>query len=282
MIDGLAKDYRTIYVGQQWLHSKAIDALKKFAEAGGTVVATVGGGFLDEFNRPNPKAAELYGVKSQAIATDPNLVSKYLLKENQPFFAKQDLPIYDPIDEVKWAKMKLPVIAWKQRLVPTDGTVIGHFREGSPAVVEKRHGKGRAVLFGFLPGQAYLKGGLPVRPVDRSTLESGFNHSLPTAMDAKLRTALTNDFLGDGFARPVECSEPFVETTCIDSPGKLAVPLLNYTGKPIPLLTVRINGLSGAKKIRSVERGELAMTVRDGATVVTLPLDVADMLLVDR
>ncbi len=31
-----------------------------------------------------------------------------------------------------------------------------------------------------------------------------------------------------------------------------------------------------------MERGELAATVRDGATIVTLPLDVADMLMVDK
>ncbi len=287
LIEGRAKEMKVIYVGQQWLHSKAIDALKKFVEAGGTVVSTVGGGFLDEFNRPNPKAAEFYGVKEQAIATDPNLVAKYLLKENQPFFAKQDLPVYEPMDFSLWtnpgAKIKpVPVIAWKQRLVPSDGKVIGTYQDGSPAVVEKAHGKGRVVLFGFLPGQAYLKSGLPLLPVDRATVESGFNHSLPTGMDAKLRAALVDDFLGADFARPVECSEPFVETTCIDSPGKLAVPLLNYTGKPLAKLEVRINGLSGAKRIRSVERGDLAATVKDGVTIVTLPLDVADMLLVDN
>ena len=73
-----------------------------------------------------------------------------------------------------------------------------------------------------------------------------------------------------------------METTCIDSKGKLAVPLINYTGTPIDKLTVRINGLSGAKAIRSVERGALKAEVKDGATVVTLRLDVADMLLIDR
>ena len=61
----------------------------------------------------------------------------------------------------------------------------------------------------------------------------------------------------EGFLRPVECSEPLVESTCIDSKGKLAVPLINYTGKTIDSLTVRIHGLTNAKRIRSVERGEL-------------------------
>ncbi len=36
---------------------------------------------------------------------------------------------------------------------------VGQKQAGKPAVVEKSHGKGRAVLFGFFPGMAYLKSG---------------------------------------------------------------------------------------------------------------------------
>src|SRR5262249_26425919 len=92
LISGLAKDYRVIYVGAQWRHSGAVNALRRFTEAGGTVVALAGGGFRDEFNRPNPKANELYGIKSEKLTADPDLVRKYLLKEDSPFLSKQDLP----------------------------------------------------------------------------------------------------------------------------------------------------------------------------------------------
>src|SRR5262249_34470974 len=47
VVDGRAKDYSLIYVTQQYLHSKAVDALQKWCEAGGTVVALCGGGFFD-------------------------------------------------------------------------------------------------------------------------------------------------------------------------------------------------------------------------------------------
>jgi hypothetical protein len=102
-------------------------------------------------------------------------------------------------------------------------------------------------------------------------------------MDARLRQRLVTDFLPAGFVRPVECSETLVETTCIDTQAnRLAVPLLNYSGKTHERLTVRISGLAGARAVRSVERGPVPFETRDGATVVTLPLDVADMLLIDR
>lgn len=276
VIDGLAQDYQVIYVTQQWMHSKCTDALKKWVERGGTLVALCGGGFKDEFNRPNPKANELYGVSAQEITTDPQLISKYLLVEDKPFLTKQDLPVYEPIDIVNG----IPVIAWKQNLTPSTGKVTGTYKDGKPAIIETAHGKGKVVLFGFLPGQAYLKSGLPVRPVDRSGVDSGFDHFLPTAMDVSLRQRIVNDFLPKDFAPPVTCSETLVESTVIDSPGKLGIPLINYTGKPIAKLTVTIAGKT--KTIRSIEHGKLNAKTTGEVTTVELPLDVADMLLIDR
>lgn len=291
VIEGLAKDYKVIYVTQQWMHSKCLEALKKWAEAGGTVVALCGGGFTDEFNKPNPKADEFYGVKGQQLTTDPQLVSRYLLEANRPFLTKQDLPLYDPIDYVSWSSdsgagrvRDVPVIVWKQALTAGDGSVLGTYRDGTPAVVMKAHGKGRAYLFGFLPGQAYLKSGLPVLPPDRGSCDSAFAHYLPTTMDAKLRDRLVADFLPSDFVKPVECSETLVEYSCIDTERpvrKLGIPLVNFTPKSIPLLSVKVNGLSKAAAVRSVERGVLKPVFEGNSMRVDLPLDIADMLLVD-
>ena len=286
VIDGLAKDYQVIYVCQQWMHSKALAALQKWVENGGTVVSLAGGGFLDEFNQPNPAANAFYGVQGQELARDPDLVTKYLLVENTPFLTKQDLPLYQPIDYVKWTGKapieQVPVIVWKQKLQAGDGQVLGTFNDGSPAVVRKSHGNGQVVLFGFLPGQAYLKSGLPVRPADRGSSDAAFTHFLPTEMDKALRARMVDDFLPAGFTRPVVCSEDLVETTCIDSAGKLGVPLINYTGQPIAKLTVTVTGLTAAKSVRSIQRGELKPAFQNGNMTVELPLEVADMLLIDK
>ncbi|QDU23358.1 type 1 glutamine amidotransferase family protein [Urbifossiella limnaea] len=289
IIEGRARNYQLIYVTQQYLHSRCIDALQKWCEAGGTVAALCGGGMKDEFQRENPAAARLYGATGAKIDADPQLVSRYLRKENTPFFAKHDLPRYEPFDAASWLKIKdVPVIAWKQPLtllpgVP-GGEALGTFRDGSPAVVGKAHGKGGAFLCGFLPGQAYLKSGLPLRPVDRGASADGFSHHLPTVMDAGLRDQLLLDGMrGEReVLRPVVVSAPLVETTVIDSPTKMAVTLVNWTPTPQKSVTVTIRDTPRPVAVRSVQRGELKFEMRNNDVVIALPLDAADMLLIDR
>ncbi len=307
VIDGRAKDYKLIYVTQQYLHSKCLESLQKWCEAGGTVVAMAGGGYWNEFQKENPAAEKFYGAKGAKIDTDPNLVSKYLTKENVPFLTKHDLPRYEPMDAVQWSIRGLPkvdpdlnpapehifnvpVIAWKQPLTVTDGVMIGKFKNGDAAVVAKRHGSGRAILFGFLPGQAYLQSGTPIRPVDRGASPESFAHYLPTSMRLPLLARLTDDFLGaNAFtAKYVVTTDGLVETTCIDTPAKdgkparLAVPLINWTGNEVTTLTITIRGLDKVTKVRSVERGELKYTQVKGGIQIQMPLNVADMILIDK
>lgn len=307
VIEGRAKDYKLIYVTQQYLHSKCLDALQKWCEAGGTAVAMCGGGYWNEFQKENPAAAKFYGATGSKINTDPNLVSKYLTKENVPFLTKHDLPQYEPLDMVQWHigglpkqdpdpnpnpnhVFNVPVMVWKQPLAVADGTMIGKFKDGSPAVVAKAHGKGKAILFGFLPGQAYLKSALPVRPVDRGATAESFSHFLPTGMRLHLLPRLTDDFLGFNArdAKPVVTTDGLVETTCIDTPAKggaparLAIPLINWAGAEVSSLTITVRGLDKVSKVRSVERGELKYTQVKGGIQIVMPLNVADMLLIDK
>ncbi|MCX8139779.1 MAG: hypothetical protein N3E46_08855 [Gemmataceae bacterium] len=320
VIEGRAQDYAVIYVTQQYLHSRCLAALQKWVEAGGTLVALCGGGFRNEFQKDNPAAAALYGVESGPIQTDPALVPRYLQgNANAPFFPKQDLPRYEPWDYASWDGSllrgkaeagkaeagkagaggqgdphrrieKVPVVAWKQALTVKTAQVAGRFRDGTPAVTVQRHGRGRAVLFAFLPGQAYLRSGLPLRPVDRGASPHSYAHFLPTQLDRHLRARLVEDFLppDDARLRPVLVEAELVETTCIDTPAlqgqpaRLAIPLINWSGRPIPQLNVLIRDLPQVRRIRSVERGELQYTQTPEGLRLNVPLDVADMLLIDR
>lgn len=288
VLNGLADQCKVIYVTQQYLHSKGIAALTKWVENGGKLVALAGGGCLNEYQQENPEALKLYGIKNQKLTTDPNLVSKYLLKENTPFLTKQDLPLYEPIDTVTitFGNRQCPVIVWKQNIEAADGEVHGTYKDGKPAIIRKKHGKGSVYLHGFLPGQGYLRSGLPILPPDRGATDAAFAHLLPTKMDSELGDYF-RDFLPAGFPQPVLCDASFVESTCIETvkdgkPVKMAVPLMNFSGKPIDKLTVRIRDVANGAKVKSVERGALAAKFENGSLIVELPLDVADVLLIDR
>ena len=295
LVDGLANNYKLIYVTQRWMHSEALNALKKWTEKGGVSIALAGGGFLNEYNRANSEANAFYGVKSQKLAEDPNL-DKWVPRKDPKnpnsdrftLLTKQDLPLYVPFDQVTWGedegKVDAGVMVWKQALAPSDGKVIGTYKDGKPAIIEKQHGKGRSVLFGFLPGQAYLKSGLKVIPADRGAIDDSSTHYLPTKMDKVLRDALVKAYLPEDFQRQVNCSVAMVESSCIDTvkPKKrLAVPLMNYTGENIEKLKVEVPGITKASSVKSVEQGVLKATFADGQMTVELPLNITDMLLID-
>lgn len=288
VIDGLAAEYDTIYVAQEYLHSDALKALRQWVENGGTLVSTVGGGFKDEFRRENPAAAALFGVSAQQRIEDPDLLT-YLQRPDIVFLTKQDLPLYRPFDTVTWRAGELAgtdvgVIVWKQTLTPADGDILATFADGSPAAVMKTHGKGRAVLLGFFPGQAYLKSGLPIRPADRGGDDNAFTHYQPTGMDPQLRRLMIDQWLPADYIRPVATDAYLVEATLIDTQKptpRLAIPLMNYSGKPIAHMTVTVPGVSHVRSIRSVEHERVEYAIKDGTLIVHLPLDLTDMILVD-
>jgi hypothetical protein len=126
--------------------------------------------------------------------------------------------------------------------------------------------------------------------VDRGAHPGSFAHYLPTDMDRHLRRRLVDDFLpaDDSSIRPVLVDAELIETTCIDTPAangrpaRLAIPLINWSGKPVPQLHVLIRDVQKVSRVRSVVHGELKATPSPQGLRVTLPLEVADMLLIDR
>lgn len=65
-------------------------------------------------------------------------------------------------------------------------------------------------------------------------------------------------------------------------PARLAVPLVNWSGAELTSLTITIRGAEGVSKVRSVERGELKFTQLKGGIQINMPMNVADMLLIDK
>jgi hypothetical protein len=62
----------------------------------------------------------------------------------------------------------------------TASSVVATFSDGKPALLKTAVGAGSAFYAGFMPGLAYFSTAIPHRPVDRSSVDEGMNHFIPT------------------------------------------------------------------------------------------------------
>jgi hypothetical protein len=139
----------------------------------------------------------------------------------------------------------------------------------------KATGKGRTVYCGFLPGLSYFKPAIPLRPVDRGTINESMDHFIPTAFHPAA-SALVGSPAAD-IELPVTCSNSLVESGVIESKLGRVVPLVNWSGGPVKDLTVtvRVGGQPRDAKLasgRPLHKGEKP-------NVYILDLDVADALI---
>src|SRR6202043_3671333 len=98
---------------------------------------------------------------------------------------RQELPFLAPLGTVLGKDWKMPALATHERAEPDAGTtVLARFEDKSPAMFERKHGKGRIIHVSAHPGLAYLWSALqpPVVP-DRGPA----THSVPTKWDAGAR-----------------------------------------------------------------------------------------------
>ncbi|MBA2450491.1 MAG: hypothetical protein H0V51_20945, partial [Chloroflexi bacterium] len=170
--------YRVLYLVGDHLARAAAEGLAHWVEAGGVLVSTAGGGFLDEFDRPSPILEPVFGLRGHTLDKRTTIIRPRI-----------ELPRLAPLDMLttsgQWPAdsgqslpipvISVPVLAFRQSLDPTPATeVLARFADGSPAATARRHGQGAALLWGTLLGAAYAQSGfadpagaLPPPPPDR-------------------------------------------------------------------------------------------------------------------
>jgi len=279
VIEGGLAGYRVLYVFGNHLERRTVRALTRWVTAGGTVVATAGGGFLDEYDHPNPTAAALYGAGSDAVEQRAEIIQ-----------SKVDLPTMPPLDRIRFRlpgesrDRSIEALAFRQTLSPgDDAQVLGRFAaSGAPAVTFRPLGEGGALLVASFPGAAYLKKALPHRPPDRGNTDDAYSHFLPTDFDEDAAALITYPVRAAGVEQPVQSSEPLVLATVIESEHGWAVPLGNFSGKPQARVALRILGAAGFSDVQSAGEAELQVSRQGNDLLVTLPLETIDILLLHK
>jgi hypothetical protein len=271
-LDGTLSRYKVLYLADAHVSTAASAKIAEWVHAGGQLLATAGAGMFDELNRPNIVLRQLFGVDQTGLDAPPDA---------QITYEKQDLPFARPIDGVNDQqaddKEEMPVFALRSRVKLAGATAHWTFRDGSPAVTVCQAGKGRVIYCAFLPSLSYYKPAIPLRPVDRGATDDAMIHFLPTQMDQRA-AALIGLPCAD-LPRPVECSVPLVETTVIESPHGLLIPLVNWTPQPVKDLRVKLRLPATTSQPALASGTPLQVTSDEGCTVLTFDLDVADALI---
>jgi hypothetical protein len=265
-LDGTLKHYRVLYLADQHVSRAASEAIAEWVRAGGRLFATAGAGMLDELNQPNTVLRELLGVDQVSLDEPKKPIE----------FEKQDLPFAQPIASASG----VPVFEVRSRIGARAGdTIKSTFADdGSPAVTVKKVGSGMATYCAYLPGLSYFKPAIPLRPVDRGSTDDSMAHFIPTKFGARVAQLIGS--AAGNVARPVVCSEPLVETTVIDSPHGVLIPLNNWSAGPVKQLRVTLDFAPPAGAKPRLGSGGKVIAGPDGRSF-TFDLDVADALVFD-
>lgn len=281
IIDGILKNYKLLYITVDHLQQKCAEALEEWVKNGGVLVSVAGGGFWDEYNEPMKTLEDVYGVKAGDLH-----------KQDEILFIKMcyDLPSIKAIDTITFqlpeneAACKIDSYCYKQQITVAEknATIIGKFKDGSAAVVINKFGKGQAILIAGFPGTAYLKKAIPIRPFDRGMRKDSFCHFIPTDFDEEAARLIRYPTEIVGIRKNVICSEPLVESTVLESEAGMAVPLMNFSEKKLDALQVKIQKPIKFSSVDTVMGGKTTYTVDGDFIVLTLPLDLTDVVLLPR
>lgn len=269
-LDGTLDRYKTLVLADAHVSRRASEQIAAWVQRGGTLVGTAGAGTFDEYNRPNETLRALFGVDQTELAEPAGA---------QIVYEKQDLPFVEPIAEVgggDGANGRMPAFCVRSRVALRDAQPLRYFLDDrSPAETRRTSGAGQAVYLAYLPGLTYFQPAIPRRPVDRGATDDAMIHFLPTGFAELARPPE----LRPDDDRPVACSEASVETTVIESPHGMAIPLINWTMAPIKGLRVTLNIPTPTTSITLAGGGPVEVTQQDGRTVLIFDLDAADALI---
>jgi hypothetical protein len=257
--------YAALFLTDEHVSLAASRAIASWVQRGGQLVATAGAGTRDEFDRPNAILPRLFGIEPAPYEKDTQHPIRW---------EKQDMAYASAMDHVGTDGGKsIAVLSLRAPFQSRGATVTGHFDDGRPAMTSRRVGAGTARYLGFFPALSYLQPAYPRRPFDRSSEDTAMCHLLPTAFDENAAETMRVEV-----SRPVVSSEPLVETTVLQSPRGLIIPLVNWSGKPIQGLTVTVR-IPVPPRAALATGGNVDAQVHGAETTFTLDLDVADALV---
>ncbi|MBI3923412.1 MAG: beta-galactosidase trimerization domain-containing protein, partial [Armatimonadetes bacterium] len=289
--EGGLEGYKVCYLSGPNLSQTSAERLRAWVKDGGTLLMTAGAAMRDEYNRP-------LSLLDEIVPAD-----RGKLEEFQPYLNSGSyLYILKPNDTVTVAKSntQMEVLSVKQALTPkTAAQTLGTFKDGSPALILGKAGKGAVYCSGFLPGLAYMQP--PV--LERNKVQEQVNkmENKETGLPDPAKVVSEADLLRrshcpwkypDGIRNlialpvreakvipPIQCSVPLVDAVLMESPKGAVVPLSNYTLQPLKKVTLTVQTGKPVKRVVSVHQGNVPFERLAGGRVkLALPLKETDFV----
>lgn len=271
-LDGTLNQYRVLYLTDAHVSEAASRKIAEWVNRGGTLFATAGAGMFDELNRPNTTLRTLFGINQKSLEAP---------EDKQLIWLKQDLPFVEPIATVELpaesSARKVPVFGVRSRIQVTEGEVLAKFADNTPALTNRRAGKGSATYCAFLPSLSYYHPAIPKRPVDRGATDDSMIHFLPTDFDPEMSRLIAKP--ASSLDLPVICSHPLVETTIVQSKKGMVIPLINWTGQSIESFEIEVKVSTPSNNPALASGKKLVTKSKEGKQVYQFHLDAADALI---
>ncbi|MBA3683907.1 MAG: hypothetical protein H0W72_01500, partial [Planctomycetes bacterium] len=244
--DGLLAQYRVAYLCGQNLQRAAATGIERWIRAGGVLMATAGAARKDEFDAP-------LDALDAALGRGPQLAYE---RYRGPLRAKLELLCEQPKDRLRIGDAALDVLCSRERFAAAaDAQVLGTYAsDGSPAWIMRNHDKGRTYCTGTLPGQAFVRRGLPVVPMGKGGPESNSSHFEPVDYDEIARAMILAPLRDARIEPHIVVAHRCVVANRLETPGAIVLPLVNLAEQhdgTLRDLAIIVRGVTAAKRVWS-------------------------------
>jgi hypothetical protein len=261
-IAGYLRHYSVLYVVEPQVSEKATAAIGEWVKAGGRAFFGAAAASLNEYNLTSTAAGILFApvsavqpvwVGSRAC---PHGIQDHRCEASRVALAKQDLAFAERLDRVYYPNASSLAdggycgVFGEKAMLHIDEPIragapvpVAAFGDGSPALLQLARGRGSVWLAAFHPGLSYFHPALPNdRPTDKGTLDTSYNHWIPTAFSPTAAALITAPLVDVHDGQPALASNPLVEVGVIRASALgLVLPCINWCGQPVIDLVVTLS-----------------------------------------
>jgi hypothetical protein len=243
--------YRVLYVTEPDIPAEAQEGVAAWVRAGGTLVTVTGAGTRDRYDEPCRTLCDLAGIRERPRG---RLLVPALASLGSAGHGQGVCGGFAAVGPRGVVRVLL-------------GQIEASFEDGSPAVVQRRVGRGRTLYYAWMPGLSYARS-------SRTTVGG-----LPAGFSETVRRWIVHPVRLAGVQPPVAVNRAMVETPILLSPHGAAVTLLNWTDQALGRVNLRVHLPRPIRSVESVRQGRLRFQRTGDGVSCSLPLGAADIVM---